>query len=358
MPDTKAPEAPNPTQVPPQTPEGQARALALRQEQRVSVAENVDMTALLAREDKSLERIETIVTVPADFQYRIPMRGQKNPDGSWNNDAAKVGLTVDGYDYLNRVIGVSFFLPHEVADRDGKMQPNPIIRDDQIRMLMGAVWYTPLGQAVMHVEPVEVNYQLLWMNKRAHADSAVIVRNESGLGIAFDEFGQPAVKLSDADELKCLRELTQIRAFGPRYAITVGRVRLLKMASGLRSLPINYPTDFRVRVTAYRDRMTPQERIRSAGGDIRALYGTNPDNDPALAPLNQAEQEEAGVNEAIASEQGVIDETSAQESVTVQTKAPPAPPAAGKVEVKPATAPWTPDELDNLGLGGEPEPGA
>lgn len=235
-----------------------------------------------------VERFETEVTIPADFQYAIPIRGKRNPDGTWDNNAAKIGLTADGYEYLNRVLGVSFFLPDMVHDAEGKMSPNPIHRKDYIYLRLGAVWYNPMGQLCLATEDVEVDFNLTWMDARINSKSAEVVLDENTGLPAFDAFGNPAVKLSKDDELKALKTLSQLRTFGPRYAQTVARVRLLKMASGIRSLPLPAPKTIMIRVTGYRDHMEPQKRIEAAGGALTSLYGRPPE----VKPLSQAEMVE------------------------------------------------------------------
>lgn len=348
-----APAAPQ--GVPPQTAAA-ARAVAVRNESTsVEAAQGLAVTDMLAREDKSLERIETVVTVPPEFQYEIPIKGKKHPDGSWNNDTNKVGLTVDGYDYLNRVIGVSFFLPPKVQDREGELRYNPIIQRDYIRLRMAGVWYTPLGQAVMSTEDIEVDFGLMFVDKKANAKSAQIVTDDAG-NMLWDDAGNPVIKLNHDDLLKCVRELTRNRAFGPRYAVTIGRVRILKMASGLRSLPLSQATAFRVRVVGYRDKMTPIERIAAAGGDLSTLYGgKNLDADPNLKPLSSEEQREAGlVGEEAADDEAVeaSERERAQSGQPDQTEprdvTPPNAAAANPVD---PTAPWTADELNDVDLG-------
>src|SRR4051812_31720574 len=80
--------------------------------------------------DNQLQRVEATITLPPSFQYAIPIKGVKLPNGDWDNSKNKVGITSDGYDYLNRVIGCSFFFPDEVHDEHGVMSPNPIHRTD------------------------------------------------------------------------------------------------------------------------------------------------------------------------------------------------------------------------------------
>jgi len=297
--------------APPQTP-GAVMALGRANETTaVEAAQDVSILSIANRED--VERIETSVTIPADFQYAIKQRGTKNPDGSWAPDRFKVGISADGYDYLNRVVGASFFLPEFVHDEKGERQRNPIHRKDYIYLRLACVWYTPLGQLTMASEDVEVDFNLTWMDARINAFSAQVVMDEAtGLPI-FDQFGNPAVRVDPKDELKALKTLSQLRTFGPRYAQTVARVRLLKMATGIRSLPIEAPAAFKVKVVGYRDRMTPQARIQQAGGDLATLYGGRPDDIKPLTASEMAEVApaldddaiEAIDREAVAAHEGV-----------------------------------------------------
>ena len=131
---------------------------------------------------------------------------------------------------------------------------------------------------MLTTEDVEVDFQLLWMDRRANAKSAAVIMGDTGP--LFDAFGQPALKLTAQDELKALKELTRNRSFGPRYAITVARVRLLKQALGIRSLPIPAPADFSVKVVAWEDQLTARDRIEAAGGDVAYLFGKEADIEP------------------------------------------------------------------------------
>lgn len=264
-------------------------ALATTKPKGIDVAQGMSLLGIAGGDGREIERIETAVTIPVDYQYAIPIKGKKNPDGTWDNSAAKVGLTADAYDYLNRVVGVSFFLPEWVHNEKGEQQRNPIHRKDYIYLRMGAVWYSPLGQLLLATEDVEVDFNLTWMDARINSPSAsVVIDDTTGLP-RFDDFGNPAVKLDPAAELKALKTLSQLRTFGPRYAQTVARVRLLKMAIGIRSLPLTQPKAIQLMVVGYRDKLTAQQRIEKAGGDLQTIYGAKP---PEVKPLTQQEMEE------------------------------------------------------------------
>jgi hypothetical protein len=275
-----APTATAPTTAPPQTPAAMALVRA-NQQTAVEAAQDLVVLNIAGRDD--VERIETSVTIPADYQYEIKVKGAKLPNGQWAPDRYKVGIAADGYDYLNRVLGASFFLPEWVHDEHGERQRNPIHRADYIYLRLGCVWYTPLGQLIMATEDVEVNFNHTWMDARINAYGAEVIMNESGTLPLFDAFQNPAVKLTPENELKALKTLSQLRTFGPRYAQTVARVRLLKMATGIRSLPIEHPANFKVKMVGYRDRMTAQQRIERAGGDLGTLYGRADDIKPLTA---------------------------------------------------------------------------
>lgn len=287
--------------APPQTPEGQAAAAAEAQGGALAVqegakpasrvADRMRVLAVAGADGKELERVELSVTIPAEYQYAIThwkkagdvtdadyvvRRGES---GGWVEVSDKTGVTADGYDYLNRALGASFFMPQYVHDEQGEQRRNPIHRKDYIYLRLAAVYYNPLGQLVMTTEDVEVDFTLLWMDRRANAKSAEVQLAAEG-GPLFDALGQPALRLTKEDELKALKELTRNRAFGPRYAITVARVRLLKQATGIRSLPIPYPADMTVKVVGFRDQLTPRERIEASGGDVAYLFGKEADIEP------------------------------------------------------------------------------
>lgn len=242
-------------------------AVATRDQQSgVTAAQDLTVRSVAVRDE--VERIEATITLPPEYQYAIP---------KWNSETRSkeisgIGITADGYEYLNRVVGATFYLPDQVPDRDGNLALNPIVRKDYIRLRMGAVWYNALGQLIGNVEDVETDFNLVWMDARINSRSAEVVMDPNGLPL-FDDFGNPAIKLSKEDELKALKSLSQLRTFGIRYAQTVCRVRLLKMAVGIRSLPGNVVKPHPVKVVGFRDRMTPQQRVNRANEDSRALFG-------------------------------------------------------------------------------------
>lgn len=235
---------------------------------------------------QGLRRHETIVTIPPDYQYKIPRR--EKVGNEWQTFYS-VGLTIDAYDYLNRAVGASFFLPDIVHDENNEPKRNPIHRKDYIYLRMGCVWYTPLGQLVMAMEDVEVDFRLAYMESRVSARSADPVLKD-GFPI-FNDQGDPVIALSKEDELRALRQFATSRNFGPRYAQSVARVRLLKMATGIRSLPIELPRPFPIKVVGFTDQLTPQERVEKVAGATQNLYG-RPDD---IQPMSAQEMAAVGV---------------------------------------------------------------
>lgn len=228
------------------------------------------VVSVAGRED--VERIVASLVIPADWQYGIPkwIRDGSKPDGSpkFRKEISKVGLTADAYLYLNRALGVSFHLPAQVPSKDGRMVPNPIVQPDYIRIRLVGVWYNPLGQLQMTTEDVETDFRLIYEDARVNAKSAEFIPDPQG--------GIGNIKLSSEDELKALRTLSQLRTFGLRYAQTIARVRILKQASGVTSIPgLKEPTDYTLKVTGWRDHMTPQQRVASATADSEAFFGAS-----------------------------------------------------------------------------------
>lgn len=323
-------------------------------------AQDLRVMTVAGRADKSLERFETVVTIPADYQYAITKRGKQATERyPAIPDETKVGLTVDGYDYLNRVVGATFFLPEKVHDEKGVLQLNPIHRPDYIYLRMGAVWYTPLGQLVSAVEDIEVDFEALWQDKRANSWDVKPMLDADGQ-VRWDAAGRwPLLTVKPEEEIKALRELTRMRSFGPRYAVTVARVRLLKMATGIRSLPIDRKAPFQVRVIGYRDQMQPEQRVAQVAEDTAALYGRPSDIKP-LTAAEAAEVDEGGVLDDEAQvEQMEREQVARQERQEPQSTTPPAATPVGPAPAKPAAqaeptaqdlaGPWSDTDIDGIG---------
>lgn len=209
-----------------------------------------------------VERIEQTVLLPAIYQYAISRYGS----------APKVMLTSDAYDYLNRSMGVQLYQPDWVNDEHGQRVRNPIHRPDYIYLRLIGIWYNDIGQMVSYREDVEVDFNLVYHDARINSKSARVETDDKGMPI-FNPDGLPTVRLDASDELKALKALSQLRTFGLRYAQTVAKTRILKTASGIRTLPTTQPTSFKIRVVGFRDKLTPEERVKRAEQDLGQVFG-------------------------------------------------------------------------------------
>jgi hypothetical protein len=243
----------------------------------------IAVTSVALRGD--VERVEVSVTLPASFQYVIPSR--KKVNGQWVDDVAnsKVGITADGYDYLNRTLGVSFWLPDYVPDEHGELVRNPIHRPDYLYIRMGAVWYNEAGQLVGMTEDLEVDYKQVYLSNRLEARDSEVVLDEVGQPV-FDDNGNPMVRLTEAgSEKRAMKSLLQLRTMGLRYAQTVLRIRLIKAAIGVKSLPGGEVRSRTVRVVGFRDKMDPVARAASAEKAMTAMFGGKPQPRPTEASV-------------------------------------------------------------------------
>lgn len=230
--------------------------------QRFQGLDKPSQKILSVSNDGEVERVEQTVVLPAIYQYSI----NRYPAGQ------RVMLTSDAYDYINRVMGVQFYLPPRVNDEKGNLVPNPIHRPDYIYLRMVGIWRNDAGQMVSYQEDVEVDYKLTYQDTRINAKSMKIVTDKEGIPV-LNDMGFPQYTLDADDEKKALRNLSQLRTFGLRYAQTVAKTRILKTASGIRQLPIPSPRDFPIRVVGFRDNLTPEERIKNAETDMSAMFG-------------------------------------------------------------------------------------
>jgi len=343
-----------PAQAPDQGPKTANELVPVLTDQALAKPEAATDIALAAyAEGRDLERIVAEITIPPDFQYVITKNVKDDRTNQWHKEVAKVGITADGYEYLNRALGASFWFPKWVHDEQGEPKRNPIHRPDYIYLRIGIVYYNPLGQRISTIEDVEVDFKLMYQDKRANARSAKPLLGQNG-ELLWDEAGNPGLVLSPEDEMKCLRELTRSRAFGPRYASTVGRVRLLKLATGLRSLPaVAAGHSFKVKMVAYRDRLSPEQRVAEAAQTLGDIYGdggsaeaeTQSAPPPVnLTPLTAEEQMEVGLSEelhdddATAMEQQHVAEARANEDPGDRTPSP----------GEPVTRAWTPEEIADI----------
>lgn len=158
---------------------------------------------------------------------------------------------------------------------------------------MYGVWYNDNGQMVMYREDVEVDFKLVYMDARINSKSARVEMDKDGQPV-FSESGMPVVKLDASDELKALKALSQLRTFGLRYAQTVAKTRILKTASGVRTLPIQSKRPFAVRVVGYKDNMTPEARIKQAQQDLSEMFGGGK---PVTDAIGLNEEEMATIRE-------------------------------------------------------------
>lgn len=254
-----------------------------------TLMDQLGATKLAHRDD--VERIETDLTLPRSFQYVIP-KYEKDAAGKWRQIIGKVGITAEGYEYINRVLGATTFLPKYIHDEDGKQQFNPIHRGDKTYGRMGIVFYNPMGQLVSVTEDYEVDFKRIYHDIRANSKDAKVVIKDGE--VQFDPDGNPLLEISPSDEMKAAKELTRMRRFGPRYGQTIARVRLLKIATGIRALPASQAGhDTMIRVVGWRDKMTPQERIAEATHTEAALYGGDEDETPMLPSAEMGDLMEA-----------------------------------------------------------------
>ena len=131
--------------------------------------------------------------------------------------------------------------------------------------------------------------------------------------------GNPMIELSPDDEMKALKEFANKRNFGPRYAQSVARVRLLKMATGIRSLPINVPETYPIKFVTWRDELTAQARIAQVTSDSANLYGKQDDTKPMTAEEMAQVGTEGGVEETDLDAEAVERAREAQAEDTVAT---------------------------------------
>jgi len=183
---------------------------------------------------------------------------------------------------------------------------------------------------------------LMYQNKRANAKGAQPVMGKEGP--VWDEAGNMVLTLPADEELKAYRELTQNRSFGPRYAITVGRIRILKMATGIRSMPYEgalmpYP----IKVVGFRDMMTPAQRVAEATGTLETLFGGRPAD---IKPLSADEAVEAGLQDEMDADEA-HERATVTEALANQTDER-APDTANAAAGDPSALPWGQDDLADI----------
>lgn len=218
-----------------------------------------------------------VVKVPLKPVHQYVIRSGKKINDRWV-DVFRVFPTAEAYDWMNRIMGVQLHVPEWVHDERGEAVRNPIHRRDYIYLRMVGIGYNDLGQMIAHAEDVEIDYMVEWQKERLKQKSAKVVLDENGMPKLTDG-GVPVVQLDPADELKAYQRLYQLRSFGPRQAQTVARTRILKLFSGVRTLyesvgqePSVAPVA--VTVVGYRDRMTPDERIKKSQEEQGQVFGS------------------------------------------------------------------------------------
>lgn len=231
------------------------------------------------------------VIVPKHLQYEVKTGRKQDESGRWN-DQYKVGITSDGYDAINRVVGVQFILPEWVHDEVGERVRNPIHRKDFIYLRLVGVWYNDLGQLQAYSEDLEVDFMVMYQQARANAiwygpekdpQSGKDLQHKAEMAIATDgkgeviwnDDGTPRFKimLPPEQEMKAYQRLLDLRVMGLRYAQTVAKTRIMKVATGIRTLPLDRAKGIKVKVFGYRDNLTPEQRVEQAQRDQAAIFG-------------------------------------------------------------------------------------
>lgn len=257
-----APKAANPPEQEPKVAEQQSTAVATRPKAEVAELPAPTSNIIEVAKQGDVERVVQSVVIPPIYQYSISRYGQ----------APKVMLTSDAYDYLNRTMGVQLYQPDWVHDEQGNRVRNPIHRADYIYLRMLGIYWNDLGQMTSYREDVEVDFKLVYMDARINSKSAKVEMDDEGQP-KFSQSGMPMIKLDQDDEKRALKALSQLRTFGLRYAQTVAKTRILKVVSGIRTLPIPQPAPFAVRVVGFKDNLTPDQRIKKAEADLAAMFG-------------------------------------------------------------------------------------
>jgi hypothetical protein len=241
----------------------------------------------LPPERQEVERIEHVVTIPPTYQYQqgsIKVRRTKDQDtGRWGNvvdpqtgellydDTRSVGLKSDGYLLLNRTLGLDLTLAETVVGPDGQLHNNPIHSDRYIAIRGGIVFRSDFGQLRWYEETIEADFWQVYQDARVNAYSAKVVKKD-GVPL-IDEGGFPIFELSDDDERAAARVLLALRSSGLKRLQTSLFVRCLKVVTGIKTLPNREPAPIDVKLTTYRDLLTPQERVERALGVAATVYG-------------------------------------------------------------------------------------
>lgn len=307
----------------------------------VELAVDAPITTVVVAGRGEVQRIETEVILPSGFQYLIKGKGRDVPN--------KVGITSDGYDYLNRVMGVMFWMPTVVPDETGQLVRNPIHRaDGYVYLRMAGTWWNEVGQMVSTFEDIEVNPRAIWASARIESYGAVPVMKDGQP--VFDEYGYPMVVMRDTTsnwdgksktttaaehEQKAAKAYMQARGWGIRYAQTVARVRIMKQATGMKSLgQLTQPKRVRVRVVGYKDAMTPMERVEASNAALASIFGerVKPENFERMTAEEMEAMEPMGGDETIEQELG---EAAANDEVEPDEGEPTPPDQPGQATLLP-----------------------
>jgi hypothetical protein len=293
-----------------------------------------------------LTRFQMQTVIHPVHQYEIPV-GKRTKTGVdaegndiWEQPKA-VMITSDGYDYLNRIMGVELVQPDTVPDEHGELVPNPIHRRDYVYLRLYGIWRNDLGQMVSYREDVEVDFKRVYEDARLNAtwydsdtwvdrDGTVsevyqrgwrrvrgarhtasecieFLRDETSGQPIIDDDGNPVYRLvlPNEAEVKALQTLSQLRRFGLRYAFTVAKTRILKAACGIRRLPKDAKQPQTVSVVGWRDLLNPAQRQAQARETARGVW------DSAITPgavggLSDVEMSELGESEAALDEEQLV----------------------------------------------------
>jgi hypothetical protein len=201
------------------------------------------------------------------------------------------------------------------------------------------VWYNDLGQLQAYSEDLEVDFMVMYQQARANAiwygpdknpdgkdtqHKAEMAIATDGKGeVVWNDDGTPRFKimLPPEQEMKAYQRLLDLRVMGLRYAQTVAKTRIMKVATGIRTLPLDRAKGIKVKVFGYRDNLTPEQRVEQAQRDQAAIFGRalqagatlSDDEMAALGTTPDIEVEEdiaaaAAAAKPVSAAQGLLDE--------------------------------------------------
>lgn len=274
----------------------------------------------------TLQRVVVRVPLFPKHQYLIPgprRQTKKGDNNSWVG-LYDFGIKAEGYDQLNRVGGIRFHTPPTVHNRDGKEVPNPIHARDYLYHREVGIGYSEIGQQVVYVEDIEIDFRMSWEAERLRA-LRKLTKPKKAKGNqqddGFDEFGPPEdaapvqaqddkpeeelilrdengmpkqgpngellFRLPQADEVAAMERLITLRNYGGRMAKTIARRRILTTVHGRSLGTVEMPGYQRpaletkwVWVTGWRDNLTPDEAWEKAKQEQEQVFG---------APIGQYE---------------------------------------------------------------------